>query len=171
MKIISSNTGRIRLYLRAPLVTDSLATLPFPTPKPGNMSHQGWSGRKTRMRCGHTVEPAQHDMGPGYQFVAGQGHETVSSCYSDQYGFSKPLLPNRCLGDQFCPMRAWTCPRVDFSVSGQKRANPNTPYKNRTWIVLHKCFPCSSSDKQQTLSTRIRYCGDFSLKTINLYRK
>lgn len=76
------------------------------------------------MRCGHTVEPAQHDMGPGYQFVAGQGHENVSSCYSDQNGFSKPLLLNRCLGDQFCPMRDRTCTKGRFQCFWSKEGKP-----------------------------------------------
>lgn len=50
---------------------------------------------KNRLRRGHTVEPTEYELAPGYQFVAEQGLESMSSCYSDQYGFSKSLLPNR----------------------------------------------------------------------------
>lgn len=86
MEMTGANAGCTRLYLR-PL---SCCSSPLPAPDQGMWATKAGQGENRPRR--HTFDPAGR-IGPGDQFIAGQGRESIRSCYSDQYGCSKTLLP------------------------------------------------------------------------------
>lgn len=49
-----------------------------------DMSHQAGQGKNQTRRYGHTFDLAERDTGPGYKIIAGQDHESMSSCFPDQ---------------------------------------------------------------------------------------